>query len=143
MMDDHEEFLSVFDMSEKTQPLLQLKELAINGEKSEDSVVNSHLPSPNRLSFLQSHRISTNNRNSWIHFPNRLLFRVPDSHAATGFIKEVCFSSCNNLICSPYYRGYNMHSSNFNNQHLSYSKNTLKKIALFQHLSQSSQRNTS
>jgi hypothetical protein len=120
MMDDDEEFLSVFDMSEKTQLLQQVKDLVIDGEKSEDSIVYSHPPSPNRLFFLHSHRISTNNRSPW--FPNRLLFRVPDSHAATGFIKEVCFSSCNNLICSPYYRGYTRNSSNFNKKTLSHSK---------------------
>lgn len=37
-------------------------------------------------------------------FPNRILFRIPDSGAGAGYIKGPCFSTCGNLILSPYYR---------------------------------------
>jgi hypothetical protein len=60
-------------------------------------------------------------------FPNRILFRIPDSGAGAGYIKgyvsritheastrttnghiivRPCFSTCGNLILSPYYRRY-------------------------------------
>lgn len=56
-------------------------------------------------------------------FPNRILFRIPDSGAGAGYIKgyvarvtftahvltlifRPCFSTCGNLVLSPYYRRY-------------------------------------
>jgi WD40 repeat protein len=113
-MESDEEFLSVFDLTDRKKTLQRLKELALDEEADGTTATASHNLLNNSLAPSQSETLlkgsnssdplsKLNTTHPW--FPNRLLFRMPDSHAARGYIKELCFSSCNNLICSPYYRG--------------------------------------
>jgi hypothetical protein len=124
-MSEDDELLSVFDLSEKNEKLKRLMEFADDESESSELRTNKSSTSTFTLSTLKRTIFSSNhpNNNSLPHsalnqshctlkmndehflFPQRMLFRVTDSHSAQGIIKEPCFSSCNNLICSPYYRG--------------------------------------